>query len=345
MIRIAIMALAALMGIMAAPASAAKPAQRIVAVGDLHGDFDSWQAIARDAGLVDPAGHWAGGKTVLVQMGDVTDRWSDSLKIIRSLQQLQKEAPRKGGKVVVLLGNHEAMNLLGDNRYTTPGEYAAFANAQSAALRDRLYKTNRAAIEAQAKAQNPKLTPDQVRAGWMAQHPLGWAEHMLAWAPSGELGKWAAANPAIVKIGRTLFAHGGLSAEYAKQPLDLVNKRVATAMAAGDDSPTSVLNDPLGPLWYRGLIMKDADADAERAAAKPPMPLITSEQELDAVLAAYGADRVVIGHTPSLKGIQISANGKLARIDTGISRFYGGPLSWLEIVGDKLIPHTVPRTP
>jgi hypothetical protein len=344
-IRIALMALAALIGMMSVAASAAKAPQRVVAVGDLHGDYDAWQAIARDAGLIDAQGHWAGGKTILVQLGDVTDRWADSLKIIRSLQQLQKEAPRRGGKVIVVLGNHEAMNLLGDNRYTTPGEYAAFVDSQSAARRDRLYDAHRAQLEAAYRAQDPKITPEQVRAQWIAEHPLGWAEHRLAWSPSGELGKWASANPAIVKIGRTLFVHGGLSAEYAKQPLDLVNKRVATAMAAADDSPASVLNDPLGPLWYRGLIMKDADADAERAAAKPPMPLITSEQELDAVLAAYGADRLVIGHTPSLKGIQISASGKLARIDTGMSRFYGGPLSWLEIVGDKLIPHTMARTP
>jgi hypothetical protein len=278
-------------------------------------------------------------------MGDVTDRWSDSLKIIRSLQQLQREAPRKGGKVIVVLGNHEAMNLLGDNRYTTPGEYAAFVDGQSAARRDRLYEANRAQLEAAYRAQDPKITPEQVRAQWMVEHPLGWVEHRLAWSPSGDLGKWATANPAIVKIGRTVFAHGGLSSEYAKQPLDLINKRVAAAMAAGDDSPTSILNDPLGPLWYRGLIMRDSDADQQRAIAKPPMPLITSEQELDAVLAAYGAQRLVIGHTPSIKGIQITANGKLARIDTGISRFYGGPLSWLEIVGDKLIPHMVPRTP
>jgi hypothetical protein len=345
LIRIAFMALAALTAIMTAPASAAKPPLRIVAVGDLHGDNDAWQAIARNAGIIDAAGHWAGGKTVLVQLGDVTDRWSDSLKIIRSLQQLQKEAPRKGGKVNVVLGNHEAMNLLGDNRYTTPGEYAAFVDSQSTARRDRLYEAHRAQLEAAYRAQDPKITPEQVRVRWMAEHPLGWVEHRLAWSPSGELGRWASANPAIVKIGRTLFAHGGLSAEYAKQPLELVNKRVAIAMAAADDSPTSVLNDPLGPLWYRGLIMKDSDADAERAAAKPPMPLITSEQELDVVLAAYGADRLVIGHTPSIKGIQITASGKLARIDTGISRFYGGPLTWLEIVGDKLIPHTVPRTP
>ena len=63
------------------------------------------------------------------------------------------------------------------------------------------------------------------------------------------------------------------------------------------------------------------------------------------MLAAYGAQRLVIAHTPSLKGIQITGNGRLARIDTGISRYYGGPLSWLEIIGDQMIPHTVPRPP
>jgi hypothetical protein len=343
--RIAIMALAALIGIVPTPTTAAKAPQRIVAVGDLHGDYDAWVAIARNAGIVDANGHWAGGKTVLVQMGDVTDRWADSLKIIRSLQELQKQAPRKGGSVVVILGNHEAMNLLGDDRYTTPGEYAAFADGQSSARRDRVYAANRAQLEAAVRAQNPAITPEQVRASWMAEHPLGWVEHRLAWSPSGELGKWATANPAIAKIGGTLFAHGGISAEYAKQPLEIVNKRVAAAMAAGEDTPTSVLNDPLGPLWYRGLVMKDSDADAERATARPASPLLTSDQELNEVLAAYGADRLVIAHTPSINGIQITGNGRLARIDTGISRFYGGPLTWLEISGGQMIPHTVARSP
>ena len=101
MFRIAKMALAALYGIMTASAAAEKAPDRIVAVGDLHGDYDAWQAIARDAGLIDAKGHWAGGTTILVQMGDVSDRWADSLKIIRSLQQLQKEAPHKGGNCVI----------------------------------------------------------------------------------------------------------------------------------------------------------------------------------------------------------------------------------------------------
>ena len=329
----------------AAGAEAATAPQRIVAVGDLHGDYKAWQDIARGAGLVDAGGHWAAGRTTLVQMGDVTDRGADSLKIVRSLQQLQREAPRKGGKVIVVLGNHEAMNLLGDNRYTTAGEYAALVDAQSAARRDRVYQSNRATVEAFYKAQDPKVTADEVRAKWMAEHPLGWVEHKLAWSPSGDLGKWATANPAIAKVDGTLFAHGGLSAEYAKQPLDAVNRRVAAAMAAADDSPASVLSDPLGPLWYRGLVGADPDAQKARAAIQPPSRSLTQEQELGAVLAAYGAQRLVIGHTPSLKGIQVTNGGRLARIDTGNSRYYGGPLSWLEIIGDQMIPHTVPRSP
>jgi hypothetical protein len=344
MVRIAALALAALSSMLSDPALAAAP-QRIIAVGDLHGDYSAWQDIARSAGLIDASGHWAGGKTVLVQMGDITDRWADSLKIVRSLQQLQKEAPRKGGMVIVVLGNHEAMNLLGDNRYTTPGEYAAFVDGQSAARRERVYQANRAALEAAARIANPKATAEHVRAAWMAEHPLGWVEHRLAWSPSGELGKWATRNPAIARVGGTLFVHGGLSAEYAKLPMEDANRRVAAAMAAGDDSPASILSDPLGPLWYRGLVTADADAQAARAAAKPPTPPLTPDQELTAVLAAFHAQRLVIAHTPSLAGIQILFGGRLARIDTGISRFYGGPLTWLEIDGDRMTAHSVARSP
>ncbi|MGN6848908.1 MAG: metallophosphoesterase [Sphingomicrobium sp.] len=343
--RLALLIAALIASLMAAPAFSAAPPQRIIAVGDLHGDFSAWQEIARAAGIMDAKGHWGAGKTVLVQMGDVTDREPDSLKIIRSLQQLQKEAPRKGGQVFVILGNHEAMNLLGDNRYTTPGEYAAFVDRQSADRRDRVYEANRARVEAFYKSQDPASTPEQARDKWMAEHPLGWVEHELAWQPSGDLGQWAMHNPAILRIGGTLFAHGGISAEYSKQPIDSINQSVAKAMAAADDSPSSVLTDPLGPLWYRGLVTTDADAQAERAAAKPPLPALTPDQELDAVLAAYGAQRLVIAHTPSLRGIEITGNGRLARIDTGISRFYGGPLTWLEIVGNRMIPHTTTRSP
>lgn len=330
------------------PSSAAPAAQRIIAVGDLHGDYQAWMTIARAAGLVDARGRWASGSTTFVQLGDVLDRWPDSLKIVRSLQELQKQAPRKGGKVIVLLGNHEAMNLIGDFRYTTPGEFAAFADDQSAARREKLYQLNKAAIERSYRTSNPQMTAEAAHRAWIASTPLGWVEHKLAWMPSGEFGQWATRNPAIVKIGETLFVHGGISSEFAKIPLDEVNKRVAAAMAAGDESPKSILTDPLGPLWYRGLVRADSDAEAERTenargAPTGPGPRPTPDQELSTVLSAYGAKHLVIGHTPILSGITITNSGRLVRIDTGISRYYGGPLTWLEIVGDKLVPHSVGR--
>ena len=36
--------------------------------------------------------------------------------------------------------------------------------------------------------------------------------------------------------------------------------------------------------------------------------------------------------------------GRLARVDTGDSRYYGGPPSWLEIVAGRMVGHAVPRS-
>jgi hypothetical protein len=88
------------------------------------------------------------------------------------------------------------------------------------------------------------------------------------------------------------------------------------------------------------------EAEAERsesARSAPAAQRPTIDQELDAVLSAYGAQRIVVAHTPILSGIAITNGGRLARVDTGISRYYGGALSWLEIVGDRMIPHSVGR--
>jgi hypothetical protein len=330
-----------------APASAsAKDAPmpaRIVAVGDLHGDYGAWLDVARDAKLVDGANHWAGGATMLVQLGDIVDRGPDSLKIIRHLQQLQREAPRAGGKVVVILGNHEAMNLLGDLRYTTAGEFAAFSTPRSTAAREAYLNQNFKDIAAAARVRDKTLTDEMIRQAWLEKTPLGWVEHKLAWSPKGPIGSWAAKNPAILKVGDYLFVHGGISVETTEAPLAIVNMAFAKAMANADDRDDSPLNNPLGPLWYRGLLQVDRDAQAVRQARPQTTPL-TPEQELAQVLSNYGANHMVVGHTPAKKPISILYGGRLARIDTAMSSFYGGPLSWLEISGGKMTPHVVARS-
>jgi hypothetical protein len=312
--------------------------QRIAAVGDLHGDYAAWIDIARDAKLVDASNHWAGGKTILVQTGDIVDRGADSLKIIRHLQQLDGEAKRAGGRVIVLLGNHEAMQVLGDLRYVTPGEYAAFADRQSGARRDAAYEANAKAIIDYYRQRDATLTPKAIRAMWIADHPLGKVEHDTAWAPTGPLGQWAASLPAVAKVGDTLFVHGGISAKYSLVPMVEINRRTRAAIQAGDNSPEAVINDEMGPLWYRGLITR-AGEGATPAAGRP-----TIDSELDGALKGQGVKRMVVGHTPRLEGIAITHGGTLIRIDTGISRYYGGTLGWLEIAGDRMAAHAATRS-
>lgn len=311
------------------PAHAQELSDRIVAVGDLHGDYEAWLDIASVSGVSVRGKGWTGGTTTLVQLGDITDRGPDSLKIIRHFQRLEKEALKSGGRVVVLLGNHEAMNVIGDLRYVDPGEYAAFASRNSDALRLRMWRAIGPERIAQARLVDPQVSEEAVRADWLARTPPGMVEHRLAWAPHGELGQWAARRPAIVLIDGLLFAHGGISLEASGDTLEAINARHAAALAIIGPESRTVLENPLGPLWYRGN-----SAGAPDQSVRP-----APDGELATVLAGYGAKRLVVAHTPSPSGIALEGGGRLVRIDTGISASYGGTRSFLEVRGHTLFAH------
>lgn len=308
-----------------------QPTQRIVAVGDLHGDFQAYQGIITAAALVDRRGRWAGGRTVLVQTGDIADRGPDSVKIIRHLMRLQREAVLAGGQVIVLVGNHEAMNVIGDLRYVHPGEYRAFVDRHSRQRREQAYDSIKARIEAIYLARDSRLTARQIRAAWTNETPLGALEHRAAWHPDGEIGSWIVRNPAIALIQGNLFVHGGISRSYAGLPLAQINGRIREALIARDTAPESILSDPAGPLWYRGHVVGSADPEAQRA----------SLDEIIDVLRLQRADRLIIGHTPSQSQVQILHGGRLVLIDTGISQIYGGRWAYLEILDGRLIPYRV----
>lgn len=345
MLRLLVWHLMLIVAVLTPSAAVPQPApHRIVAIGDLHGDFEAWRAIAAAAGVADSKGRWTGGNATLVQMGDVVDRGPDSLKIIHDLMKLQREAPKRGGQVIVVLGNHEAMMMTDDMRYVHPGEFAAFADRDSNARRDRIYEANKAAIETAYRTKTPDMKAEAIKDEWLKTMPLGKIEYTLAWRPEGELGKWALANPAVVKLGDSLFVHGGISSAYASQSIEDINRQVVASLKARDVSPTAIVNHPHGPLWYRGLVVRD---DGEPATAAPiPQGAAfapTILQEIDLVLLNYGVKRIVIGHTPTRGGIIEDAGGKLWRTDSAISRAYGGTLTYLEIIGDRVTAHKVPR--
>jgi len=103
----------------------------VVALSDIHGAYEGFVSALAEAGVVDADGGWQAGARRLVITGDLTDRGPDSRAAMDLLMRLENEAAATGGRVHVLLGNHEVMNLVGALRYVSPGEYAAFAGEET----------------------------------------------------------------------------------------------------------------------------------------------------------------------------------------------------------------------
>jgi hypothetical protein len=106
-------------------------APRIIAVGDLHGDPVATQELLGIAGVVDAAGQWIGKDTIVVQTGDSTDKGPSSKGVATFLMELEVQAKKAGGQVIVLVGNHEVMNLRHDTRYVHPNDEAEFGGADA----------------------------------------------------------------------------------------------------------------------------------------------------------------------------------------------------------------------
>jgi len=285
--------------------------ERIVAVGDVHGAYDRFIEILKVAGVIDAAGHWSGGKTHFVQLGDVLDRGPDSRKALDFLQQLEREANRAGGQVHSLIGNHEAMRLLGDVRYVVPGEFAAFETKDSK-------KTLQQAVEA-------TTTDEEARKRLMAETPLGQLEMMRAFASGAPYGNYIRRLNAVVRINGVVFLHGGISPEVAPLSCTKINDTVRKDLSSDIEKTKK---DPLlslvaredGPLWYRGLMQEPA----------------TFAPEVDKILEAQHAQAIVVAHTVIAGGrIGVRFGGKVIGIDTGMQQAYipDGRASALEIRG------------
>ncbi|XOV88835.1 MAG: metallophosphoesterase [Pseudomonadota bacterium] len=283
---------------------------RVVAMGDLHGDYEQYIELLEINGLVNARLAWTGGETHLVQLGDIPDRGPDSLKIMRHMMKLEKQAARKGGRVHPLVGNHEAMNIEGDLRYVHPGEYEVLVTRGSNRLQEayveRVFDYFR---------QQPLATPksdETLRSELMAQYPPGFVEHRRLWEPGGEIARWVAKHNAVIKIDRTLFVHGGINPHLPHMPIAEINNRIANELTNPVPlDQESFAASPDSPLWYRGLAMNDAETELA--------PLV-------AMLAAYDADRIVIAHTPTGGRIKTRLDNRVIMIDMGIAAYYGSHL-------------------
>lgn len=300
--------------------------ERVVAIGDIHGAFDTFVAILREAGLVDRSRRWSGGKAVLVQTGDVLDRGPDSKRVLDLIRNLEIEAGRAGGQVHALVGNHEVMRLTGDMRYVSAKEYSAFVVPDSAATRDFLYTSASTTVREQKRKAGEKFDESAYRKQFYEETPLGLVEMHRAFSQKGEYGAWLRTRRAFVRINGVVFVHGGFAPAVAAEGCAALATRARLQLQAANlDSTTEVelLTRPDGPLWFRGLV----DGTG-------------TEADVTAVLTALGAKAIVVGHSSTNDAkIQTRFGGKVIAIDTGMlggTFFPNGAPSALEIAGDRM---------
>lgn len=134
--------------------------------------------------------------------------------------------------------------------------------------------------------------------------------------PGGTWAKRLARFNVVAIVGDTVFSHAGVLPDWAPR-LDTVNLTTRCwldGQAGGPGEPPAALTSDDSPVWTRAYGMADVDC-----------------AQLDEALARLGAKRMVVGHTPQESGINGVCDGKLWRIDVGMSTAYGGPIEVLEL--------------
>jgi len=258
------------------------------------------------AGLIDEQQNWIGGKTHFVQIGDILDRGDEEKYCIDLLRELRPQAEEAGGMIHVLIGNHEVMNVDLDFRYVTPGAWDDW---------DDRPKTGSMIVNVKEQLATIGFPPYM-------------KERVTAFRPGGTAARELARMRVAIQIGDTLLVHGGVRMKHVKYGLERLNKETAAWLKGGSRykqvAKPEILDDGDSPIWARLYSV--------------PQPKPKAQQELEEVCQALGARRMVVGHTPQLRGINsaVSPRGfEVWRTDTGMSQgMMAGPLEALEVLAD-----------
>lgn len=206
-----------------ADADAWRGVPRVLAVSDIHGEYEALVAFLTHAGVIDTALNWRWGEGHLVVVGDVFDRGGRVTECLWLLYRLEREAERAGGRVHVLLGNHEMMVIRDDLRYVNP----RYLNG----------------IVRLSRIRYPDLFGPEMELGrWLRRKPVAVKINDVLYVHGG-------IAPELVARGLDLPALNRI----ARESLDLPSSTLAFS-----EVPRLLFGSG-GPLWYRGYHGGDDD--------------------------------------------------------------------------------------
>ncbi|ORX83167.1 Metallo-dependent phosphatase [Anaeromyces robustus] len=272
---------------------------RIIAVGDIHGDYEHLIAILRHAKLIDEENNWIGKDSILVQVGDLNQRGNETPKIYNTMIDLREQAKEKGGIVYMLLGNHEILEIQGNHFYTSMSDYELYGG-----------------VEGLEEAFSP-----EGRIGQFVRQEMN-----VTMVVGDSLFVHASLTPEYLAI-----TEGGtvddLNAHAREILLDTPSVEGLYELYLQGVNHT-VYNDPVfnpddGPLGTR--IFANGEETDEMCS------------KLEKTLELTNTKRMIVGHTVQTYGkIRTKCNNKLILIDIGISRCIGGGYyGYLEMLTDK----------
>ena len=368
-----------------AEAPAAPAPGRVVAVADVHGAYEEFVGILREVGLIDDRHAWTGDATTFVQTGDVLDRGARSKECLDLLMDLEQQAPRAGGAVIALIGNHEVMNLFGDLRYVTPQMFLTFAGPDPGKRRDDARKEYVAFLTAHAGHGHAVAPPADgaARRAWEGEHPPGFFEHRDAFGRDGKYGQWIRSHHAVVQVGDGVFVHGGFSPALEFGTIREIDERVIADITAFDAMWRTLVEakvlwrymtfaeavrfaaeeyawqqaeGPVGVfaarpavlrlLAYRNWITLSADSPLwYRGLATEPEDKLAAS--LKTILDRVGATYIVAGHSVvASKAVTTRLDNRVVLLDTGmLAEAFGGRASALAIQDGRFMAYQAGGTP
>ena len=278
---------------------------RIVAIGDIHGDIKALFKALYKANIIKTNGEWdkKNKRTIVIQLGDLldrggrgqadTDNYKEEIEILQYIEYLNKKAQEVDSAFITLIGNHELMNILGDFRYVSANAMKGMGGEEG---RRKLFAAG----------------------GPIAKH-LGCCSY------------------GICKIGDWTFVHAGVLPQHLKDDnfsFSSVNQLVRGIMRGTvkkhnlNPSQREFIFGNNGLFWTRELAKDNPNC----SLANESVSILNNEK---------GNGGIIVGHTIQKNGINSKCGGKVWAIDTGMSDAFGksgdSNIQVLEILNNKKV--------
>jgi hypothetical protein len=325
---------------------------RIIAIGDLHGDWDLTLRVLKLAKLIDSDLNWIGGTSTLVQVGDQIDNCRplnkkcdepddsayspydepEDLKVFNFLTNLHKSAELSGGSVILLLGNHELMNVEGNMNYVSYNDVVKFKGGDVRVLEPAIGRDVRVlepaigrdvrvlepAIGRDVRVLEPAIGGDNTDKIYLKKL----SERQSAFKRGSKYASILACSrlPAVI-IGSFIFVHAGFISKFMDEAqitsrddlyrISYLMKKWLLKLIDKDNILNILQNQHTSMFWDRilGSIPPNMDMSDERC-----------NENLKNALQIFNVNGMVIGHTPQFSknnGINSTCDDHLWRIDFG----------------------------